>query len=90
MQYQNTQTYRILTLTHRPSCLIRYKSSWGLCDHTLETMESAKILHKPARIRTMLFTAEKRLAEDMFDVAEPVSCVLADSQIALLLNRKPN
>jgi hypothetical protein len=28
----------------------------------------------------------KRLAEDMFDIAEPVSCVLAGSQIVLLLN----
>jgi len=38
----------------------------------------------------MLFTSEKRLAEDMFDIAKPVSCVLAGSQIALPLNRRPN
>jgi len=53
-------------------------------------MESRKILYKLARIRTVLFTAEKSLAEDMFDIAEPVSCVLAGSQIALLLNPRPN
>jgi len=62
-----------------------------LCDHTLEkygvqenTLETCKDPNNGFLLQ------KKRLAENMFDIAELVSCVLAGSKIVLLLNPRPN